>query len=505
MIRGTAPPPFGGFLLFADRSWSASFHRIRRTAPTGASGPNPDVSSLNTTQTKTSGPLGPIVDSLKVLFGASRGFWLVNSINFGDGIAYFGMLGLMTLFMEHDIGFSTYWSDASISVFTGLVTFTMLFGGWISDRIGVRKALSLSMAVVLLGRILLVSAPLGPGELAVQILAWISLIVMSVGEGILQPALYAGVKEYTDERTKTLGYAFLYSIMNLGIVAGQALSPLVRQWWARSYEGLETQEVPTAGISGAFWFFIAVTALILAINVIFFTKRVEQRDRVVVEDEEVLDESHLSIGEKLRNLPIMDSRFLFFIFALLPVRTLFAHQWLTMPHYVTRAFPPEVGARWEWLNGLNPLIIAIFVPLIAGLTQSKRVVDMMIVGTLVSACASFLLVGPPNLGLLISYFIIFSLGEAMWSSRFLEYVADIAPAKRVGIYMGIAGIPWFLAKTVTGFYSGAMVEHYLPESGPQDPATLWLVYGATALLSPLALLLARRWLLSGVKNQGVGD
>jgi len=463
------------------------------------------VTPLEPTNTDRPNRLQAIYESLKVLFGASRGFWLVNSVNFGDGIAYFGMLGLMTLFMEHNIGFSTYWSDASISTFTGLVTFTMLFGGWISDRIGVRRALTLSMAVVLLGRIVLVSAPMGPGELSVQILAWISLLIMSVGEGILQPALYAGVKEYTDQRTKTLGYAFLYSIMNVGIVLGQVLSPLVRERWARNFEGVETTEVPTAGISGAFWFFIAITAVVLAINFFFFTRKVEKRDRVVEEDTGPTGDEHLSFIEKLRRLPIMDLRFLFFIFALLPVRTLFAHQWLTMPHYVTRAFPPEVGARWEWLNGLNPFIIAVFVPLIAALTQSRRVVDMMIAGTLVSAGASFLLVGAPDLSLLITYFIIFSLGEAMWSSRFLEYVADIAPAKRVGIYMGIAGIPWFLAKTVTGFYSGAMVERYLPVDGPQDPATLWLIYGITALASPVALILARRWLLSGVHNEGVGD
>ena len=38
-------------------------------------------------------------DILKLLFSASKGFWLVNAVNFGDGIAYFGMLNLMTLFL----------------------------------------------------------------------------------------------------------------------------------------------------------------------------------------------------------------------------------------------------------------------------------------------------------------------------------------------------------------------------------------------------------------------
>jgi dipeptide/tripeptide permease len=444
------------------------------------------------------GPDPTLRERLTILFGASRGFWLVNAVNFGDGIAYFGMLALLTLFLNKDVGFSTGWSTKSVSIFTGLVTITMaLGGGWLSDRLGVRRALSLSMLIVLIGRIFLVASPLTATTGVVFTMAWIGLVVMGFGEGILQPALYSGVKEYTDKRTATLGYAFLYSIMNLGIVAGEFLSPLIRNWYAKSVQGLDVEQVPTAGIGGAFYFFIAVTVVVLAANVIFFTRRVELRDRIVVEEEPASEPEISNWIGKLRSLPIMDLRFLFFIFILLPVRTLFAHQWLTMPFYVTRALPPEVGAKWEWVNMINPLVIVIGVPLIAAMTARRRVVDMMIVGTLVSALSSFLLVPHPNTIFLVTYMVIWSLGEAMWSSRFLEYVADIAPAPRVGIYMGLAGIPWFLAKFVTGFYAGNMLDKFVPAQGPQDPGTMWLIYGLTALVSPIGLILARRWLLAG--------
>ena len=167
------------------------------------------------------------------------------------------------------------------------------------------------------------------------------------------------------------------------------------------------------------------------------------------------------------------------------------------------AFPPGVGARWEWINGLNPLVIVIFVPLIAALTLKRRVVDMMIVGTALSAVTTFLLVGEPNINMLVTYIIVFSLGEAVWSSRFLEYVADLAPVNRVGIYMGIATIPWFLAKTITSLYSGTMLDIFLPIDGPQRPGTMWLIYGVLALISPLGLILARKWLIRSVGNEGV--
>lgn len=444
-----------------------------------------------------------LLDRLRILFGASRGFWLVNQINFGDGIAYFGMLALMTLFMERDVGLSTNWSTTAISVFSGLVTLTMaLGGGWVSDRLGVRRALAVAVSVILIGRIFFVVSPLSGTAALIYSIAWGSLIIMAIGEGILQPALYAGVKEYTDSRTATLGYAFLYSIMNLGIVAGEMISPIARKWWA-GRGGVATTEDPTAGISGAFWFFIGITVVMLLVHLNFFTKRIEDRDRIHVDEAESTPAVAHSWGEKLRNLPIMDRRFLFFIFVLLPVRTLFAHQFLTMPHYVTRAFPAEVGSRWEWINGLNPLVIVIGVPLFAMFTARKKVVDMMITGTIVTALSTLLLVTAPNVKLLLAYVILFSLGEAMWSSRFLEYVADIAPAGRVGLYMGVANIPWFLAKTTTGLYAGNMLDKFIPATGAQDPQTMWWIYFAIAIISPIGLIAARKWLLNSVRNEGV--
>jgi dipeptide/tripeptide permease len=444
-----------------------------------------------------------IRESVETLFRASLGYRLVNVANFGDGVAYFGFLTLMTLFMQHNVGLSSEWAGMSIGWYTGGVTiFMALGGGAVSDRLGVRRALTFCISLLLVGRVLYVISPGLGGFTMAASAAWIALFVMAAGEGIIQPALYSGIKEYTDKRTATLGYAFLYSIMNLGIVIGAWLSPLIREFWAERVEGVDISATPTAGIAGAFWFFIAITGLMLLVNLLFFTRSVEQRDRTVTDDA-VTRAGRFSWREYLSNLPILDSRFLFFIFILFPVRTLFAHQYLTMPDYVTRAFTAGVGARWEWINGLNPLVIVIFVPLIAALTLKRRVVDMMIVGTTVSALTTFLLIGEPNINFLVAYIILFSLGEAAWSSRFLEYVADIAPVNRVGIYMGIATIPWFLAKTLTSLYSGRMLDIFVPVDGPQRPGTMWLIYGIFALISPLGLILARGWLNRGVQNEGI--
>ena len=43
-----------------------------------------------------------------------------------------------------------------------------------------------------------------------------------------------------------------------------------------------------------------------------------------------------------------------------------------------------------------------------------------------------------------------------------------------------------------------MIARYLPERGHQDPATLWLIYALIALMTPLGLLLGRKWVQRGV-------
>jgi dipeptide/tripeptide permease len=145
----------------------------------------------------------------------------------------------------------------------------------------------------------------------------------------------------------------------------------------------------------------------------------------------------------------------------------------------------------------------IFVPLIAAFTRKVNIVTMMIIGTAISAVTTFILAPGVNLWTLIIYVTLFSFGEAVWSSRFLEYVANLAPAGKVGAYMGLAGIPWFLAKATTGLYSGAMIEKFIPSyfypaGGPTDSGTMWFFYGLIALISPIGLMLGKKWVLKGV-------
>jgi len=441
---------------------------------------------VNAPEEESTAGLG-FFEQLRILNRGGRAYWLVNLVNFTDGIAYFGILSLLTLYLTRDLGLAEARASVSVSVFTGLVTLFMLLGGFLCDRWGTRHAITISLVLGFVGRAGLWAAP-GIGDDSRTVFVLLSLAIMGLATGILQPALYAGVKETTGSKVAAMGFSLLYAVMNLGIMAESFVSPFLRSDGVilGGIQGLNL------GIRGVIGCMTLITLGQLIIHVLLFP-----RISAPPETKEPTTEEKVAAGKN----PILDPRFLAFIFILVPVRTLFAHQWLTVPDYVFNCFPAGVSNRYEWFTALNPLVVTIAVPILTHLTGRVSVLRMMIVGTAVSASATFLLALPPEAGRLISYVILFSLGESLWASRFLEYIAQLAPPGRVGAYMGVANLPWFVAKFTTGFYSGLMISWYIPKTGPQNPEFLWTAYGAFACLSPLGLLLAYPW-LKAQKTQG---
>jgi MFS family permease len=454
--------------------------------------------------------------------GASpRGLWYVIGAFVFDSAAYFGMLTLMTTYLSDDLHWPDTYAGISVSLFTMLVTLFMLGIGSFAESFGLRRAIAVSLLLGTVGRALycLLAGLGGPGTVATA--AVVSLLLVAAASGILQPACYSGVKQFTDEKCSSLGYAMIYALMNLSIVIIGALSAWVRPGvqavldQSQAAQGSRSflQWLATfcgSGVQAVNWLCCFITGLTLVGFWACMTRKVEAaRLRPDVAPAES-SAGRAPLAARFRSYlsegPFGNARFLFFIFMLLPVRTLFAHQWLTMPQYILRSYPKEVGDKMEWLvNWINPLIIFVGVPVATVLTRRFHVYTMMVVGSLVSAAPTFLLCFGPDLNLLLTYFVLFSVGEALWSARFLEYASELAPPGRVAQYMGLAQIPWLLAKGTTGLYSGYLLATYCPASVPPDEThtgMLWFIYGLIAMTSPIGLWLARSWVRRGLHHPG---
>jgi len=471
-----------------------------------------DGSLEESTQTESKGITNPITEltqSFRALRGAPAAFWHTNMAYWLDGVAYFGMLTLLTMFFHDVAGMSDDTGHKLVSIYAGLISGTMLLFGPLTDRLGVRRSLIISIVLYIIGRSALpLSAGLfTPGSTAIVVFCLVALVVAAAGNGFMQPSCYAGVRKFTNKDTAAMGYGLLYAGMNLGIVFIGLISPRIRT--GIHLGGFDWNGW---GIEGVFWFCIGVNVLMLLAVVFLFTPRVEREGARAVdasgegESETEVKSAYGGVVDWLKKNPLANPRFSFFIFVLLPVQTLFAYQWLVMPQYITRAYSEIVSNNMEsFVNVLNPLIIVLGVPIITAMTRKVSVYKMMTIGAFVSAVPSFLFVVGPNTSLLFTYFIFFSLGEAMWQPRFLQFAAELAPKGRTGAYIAYANIPWFMVKALAGLYTGRMMERYCPADGALNTETMWLIYALIATLSPVGMVVAQKWVRKGFDVAPAGE
>lgn len=388
------------------------------------------------------------------------------------------------------------------------------------------------------------------------------MMLVVIGYGMYQPAAYAAVRQFTTPKTAGMAFAMLYALMNLGgwlptfafllrdddflgigipgvfwvytaftvvalfvtiailskktvaaaIATAKAEAEEVKRAEAARKESepqdnntpdnaatKELTEDVSRGVPVHLWVFIFLT-----LAGVYWRLQAPWDYKVVgvLAVAWILACLFAPTSRWLARHPLADGKFFFFIFALIPVQTLFAYNWLILPQYINRAFDGWIGKYFEIASNANPLLIFVAVPIIAAITQKANVYNMMIVGTLVMAAPAFLLVIGPYPWTLAGYLLIMTIGEAMWQPRFLQYAAEIAPEGRTGVYMGVAQLPWFLTKVLVPLlYSGWMMDRFCPAEGEQNTQFMWFVFACIAMTSTVVLFIAKGWVGKDFKTQ----
>ncbi|MCH7924071.1 MAG: MFS transporter [Planctomycetes bacterium] len=386
----------------------------------------------------------------------------------------------------------------------------------------------------------------------------LGILFVVVGYGLYQPAAYAAVRQFTTPKTAAMGFAMLYALMNLGgWLPSFAFMLRDKKWLGIGIPGVYW--VYTGVTLLALFFTIVILSRKTVAAAIARAKaetaeiesttekdkteeKTPKKESVVAPLQDVarVPPAHMwflmaafigllywkvkapwdlyscaflavmwlgfcSVPQTARWLarhPLADGKFFFFIFALIPVQTLFAYNWLILPQYISRSFEGWIGEYFEIAANANPLLIFIAVPLIAATTQKSRVYNMMIYGTFIMALPAFLLVIGPYAWTLFGYLLIMTIGEAMWQPRFLQYAAEIAPEGRTGQYMGVAQLPWFLTKMLVPLlYSGRMMDRFCPAEGVKNTEMMWLIFACIAMVSSIVLVIAKPWVGKDFKTK----
>ena len=109
-----------------------------------------------------------------------------------------------------------------------LVTLSMLCIGGVAESFGLRRAILGSLTIAAVGRAIYCLAPNAAGAATAAAMVIVGLLLVAGSSGVLPPVCYSGMKQFTDERTSSMGYAAIYAFMNLGIVVIGAFSAWVR-------------------------------------------------------------------------------------------------------------------------------------------------------------------------------------------------------------------------------------------------------------------------------------
>jgi len=236
---------------------------------------------------KSGSPLRNFLDAFLDLRHLPRAFWFVIGAFVIDTMAYFGVLTLMTTYVSTGLGWGDTRAGITVSIFTMLVTLFMLGVGSYAEGFGLRRAILAALVLTTAGRTLYCLSPrLGMGAV-ITVLVIGSLLIVAMGEAILQPVCYSGIKQYTDEKTSSMGYGLIYAIMNLGIVAIGALSSWLRPGVQALLDGKAEADhlgkpvlaafstFSKSGVEAVNWACLGITALTLLFFFVLMTRKAE--------------------------------------------------------------------------------------------------------------------------------------------------------------------------------------------------------------------------------------
>ena len=484
----------------------------------------------------------------KGLTHAPRELFLLFFTKVTEYSAYGGINLAFTLYLSKDMGMSDLGAGTYVGIWSVVLSLFVIIVGPVCDVIGIKRTLLVGCYLLLFSRLLMPFAP------EIYSSSLVGFLPMAIGIAITGPVLSVGIKRFTTKETAALGFGLFYTLMNVGWAIGAWIFDKIREVMGEhAYLSVPATgiEISTYQVIILIGFFITLPDLIA---ILFMRNNVEVKPdgTVVVTPEEKTANrggSMAAIWATVRQSAVETWRKIvevfrekpFWIFILMLtitvfVRLVFQHFHYTFPKYGIRIFGE--GAKIGSIYGvLNPMMIVFLVPLFAALTRKIGSYKLMLVGTAISAASVFIAVIPheafaflngtwvselifdrwlnvpadgrtPLYFTLIAFIVVFTIGEAIWSPRLMQFTAEIAPKGKEGSYLSLAILPFFVAKLFAGPMSGWLVQTYTPEGRPAGPenypdhAMVWVWIGVMALVTPIGLFALRKLFRSAEKEHG---
>jgi POT family proton-dependent oligopeptide transporter len=413
-----------------------------------------------------------------------------------ERFAYYGMRALLVLYLidasSGGLGWNREQASQLYGWYNGLAYLTPVAGGWLADRLlGTNRSLILGGLIISVGHFTLA---LGP---AWSLYAGLGLII--VGTGFFKPNVYTMVGQLYEphDARRDAGFTLYYMGINLGALFG----PLVCAWFAAH---------PSYG--WPYGFGAAGFSMLLGVGFYLWTRGGRLAEVGLPPRRSPAKEvpPRRLTPEERRRIVALALVTLFVVFFWLAFEqvgsslNIFAAQrtdrtvrgWLAM-------LVPQGEIPAAWFQAVNPLFVLLLAPIMAGLwerlgTQGPSTAAKMALGLILLGLAYVIMVAGAAASddgtrvspwYLISFYLIYSVGELCFLPAGFSFVGQAAPVRLASMLMGIWFTANFVANLIGGYLAG-MVERI--ERGELfqilgGQADFFLVFVVSCLASGLLL------------------
>jgi len=458
----------------------------------------------------------PAISFREIRDGFERPFWVANTSEIFERLAYYGAFSSLALYLRGKLNFSTETTGTLTGLFGGMVWFLAIFGGAVADKLGFRRALSLAYLILAAAYFLIGSigaswlAPLR-GAVPLSLFVGCILLLPALGIALVKPSVVGTTARASKENVRSLGYSIYYTMVNIGGTAG----PFVADW-AHTHLGVEKVfrisalcvlamfffvlfffrdprkpgDTPPPSLTQVFRNFCVVLGKYQLVLPALFIALILRAYSLYIFFRYGL-EVHYSIWIWIP-LAVMVlagiSRFMWFLVLFTGYWIVFWQQYTSLPGYI--ATYVDSHAHVELILITDAAVVVCLTFIVNYLARKLPPFQAVILGTVISS-ASWLVLAfwPTVLGAIVSIAVL-ALGEIIQQPPYYAYISRLAPPGQQGTYMGFAFLPIGIGSLVGGWFGGSMMHHF--GEVQHQPSHAWWAISAVGFATALLLWIYNR-------------
>ena len=193
-----------------------------------------------------------------------KGLFALALANTGERFGYYTMIAVFALFLRANYGLSPAVAGTIYSSFLMVVYFLPLIGGWMADKFGFGKMVTIGIIIMFLGYLLL-AVPLGGNTFALIVMIG-ALLLIGLGTGLFKGNLQVMVGNlYDDTRyaaKRDAGFSLFYMAINIGALFAPTAAVKIKEY-AENVWGFSSND------AYHFSFAVACVSLILSIAIYY--------------------------------------------------------------------------------------------------------------------------------------------------------------------------------------------------------------------------------------------